>query len=188
LPNREQDTRERDVAQRRPDKHRDHVAHVVDGLRRIVRALHQSHRRAEQRWQLSAAQLLLLQRLAEAPTLSVNELADRTFTHQSTVSVVVARLVSRGLVRRDRAGDDARRAELALTPSGRALLRRAMSSAQAQLFDALDAMPSARLRAIASGIDDVVHALGVDGEPAGMFFEEILPDGDSPALKRRHAR
>jgi DNA-binding MarR family transcriptional regulator len=104
------------------------------------------------------------------------------------VSVVVARLVSRGLVRRDRAGDDARRAELALTPSGRALLRRAMSSAQAQLFDALDAMPSARLRAIASGIDDVVHALGVDGEPAGMFFEEILPDGDSPALKRRHAR
>jgi hypothetical protein len=49
-------------------------------------------------------------------------------------------------------------------------------------------MPSARLRAIASGIDDVVHALGVDGEPAGMFFEEILPDGDSPALKRRHAR
>jgi DNA-binding MarR family transcriptional regulator len=172
LPNREQETRERDVAQRRPVRHRDDVAHVVDGLRRIVRALHQSHRRAEQRWQLSAAQLLVLQRLAEEPTLSVNELANRTFTHQSTVSVVVARLVSRGLVRRSRADEDARRAELALTPSGRALLRRAMSSAQAQLFDALEAMPSARLRVIASGIDDVVHALGVEAEPAGMFFEE----------------
>jgi hypothetical protein len=47
-----------------------------------------------------------------------------------------------------------------------------MSSAQAQLFDALEAMPSARLRVIASGIDDVVHALGVEAEPAGMFFEE----------------
>jgi len=176
------------VAQRRPDRHRDDVAHVVDGLRRIVRALHESHRRAEQRWQLSAAQLLVLQRVAEEPTLSVNELANRTFTHQSTVSVVVARLVSRGLVRRSRADDDARRAELALTPSGRALLRRAMSSAQAQLLDALEAMPSARLRVIASGIDDVVHALGVEAEPAEMFFEEILPDGNSPALKRRHAR
>lgn len=168
------------------------MAHVVDGLRRIVRALHQSHRRAEHRWRLSAAQLLLLQRLAEAPTLSVNELANRTFTHQSTVSVVVARLVSRGLVRRSRAGDDARRAELALTPSGRALLRRAMSSAQAQLFDALDAMPSAKLRVIADGIHDVASALGVEGEPAGMFFEEILSGaengstGSSP--RRRRAR
>lgn len=168
------------------------MAHVVDGLRRIVRALHESHRRAEQRWQLSAAQLLVLQRLAEAPTLSVNELANRTFTHQSTVSVVVARLVDRGLVRRSRAGDDARRLELALTASGRALLRRAMSSAQAQLFDALDSMTSARLRVIAAGIEDVAVALGAANGPAGMFFEEILSGGEngsgSPLPKRRRVR
>ena len=180
------------MAQRQPDKHRDDVAHVVDGLRRIVRALHESHRRAEQRWQLSAAQLLVLQRLAEAPTLSVNELADRTFTHQSTVSVVVARLVNRGLVRRGRADDDARRAELALTAAGRALLRRAMSSAQAQLFDALDAMSAARLRVIASGIHDVVTALGVGAEPPGMFFEDLLTDDKDGAhgasTKRRRTR
>ena len=184
--------RERDLAQH-PDTHRDDVVHVVDGLRRIVRALHQSHRRAEQRWQLSAAQLLVLQRLAEAPTLSVNELANRTYTHQSTVSVVVARLVDRGLVRRGRADDDARRVELALTPSGRALLRRAMSSAQAQLFDALDAMSSARLRVIAAGVHDVVTALGAGPEPAGMFFEDLLSDENNgaaggPAPKRRRTR
>lgn len=180
------------MALRHADRHRDDVALVVDGLRRIVRALHESHRRAEHRWRLSAAQLLVLQRLAEAPTLSVNELANRTFTHQSTVSVVVARLVSRGLVRRDRADDDARRVELALTGSGRALLRRAMSSAQAQLFDALDAMPSSRLRVIAAGIHDVVSALGVAGEPAGMFFEEMLPEGENDRAgltpRRRRAR
>ena len=133
----------------------------------------------------------MLQRLAEAPTLSVNELANRTFTHQSTVSVVVARLVSRGLVRRDRADDDARRAELALTPSGRTLLRRAMSSAQAQLFDALEAMPSARLRVVAAGIHDVVAALGVAAEPAGMFFEDIPEtnsEDDVAGPKRRRSR
>jgi MarR family transcriptional regulator, lower aerobic nicotinate degradation pathway regulator len=180
------------VAQRHADRHREDVADVVDGLRRIVRALHESHRRAEQRWQLSAAQLLVLQRLAEAPTLSVSELANRTFTHQSTVSVVVARLVGRGLVRRGRADDDARRAELALTAAGRALLRRAMSSAQAQLFDALDAMPSTRLRAIASGIHDVVTALGAHREAAGMFFEDVLSDGEGTAggaaPRRRRSR
>ena len=145
---------------------------VVDSLRRIVRALHRSHRLAEQEWQLSAAQLLVLQRLAEEETLSVNQLADRTFTHQSTVSVVVTRLVGRGLVRRNRATEDARRAELALTPTGRVLLERAMSSALMKLFDALDDMPASRLRVIAGCLAGVVDALGVSEEPAGMFFED----------------
>jgi DNA-binding MarR family transcriptional regulator len=172
------------------DRHRDDVAQVVDGLRRIVRALHYSHRVAEQRWQVSAAQLLVLQRLAEAPTLSVNELADRTFTHQSTVSVVVTRLVDRGLVRRARADDDGRRAELALTAAGRALLQRAMSSAQGKLIDALEEMTSTQLRAIATGLHGIVESLGVAGEPAGMFFEDVTPssNGSAPTPKRRRAR
>ena len=180
------------MANRRMDRHQDDVAQVVDGLRRIVRALHYSHRLAEQRWQISAAQLLVLQRLAEAPTLSVNELADRTFTHQSTVSVVVTRLVDRGLIRRSRAGDDARRAVLALTAPGRALLQRAMTSAQGELIDALDSMSSARLRAIATGLHDVVDALGVASEPAVMFFEDVgsapSTNGDSPHSRRRRTR
>jgi len=159
----------------RGEVHRREVTAVVNGLRRIVRALHRSHRLAEQKFELSAAQLLVLQRLAEVSSLSVNELADRTFTHQSTVSVVVTRLVARGLVRRSRADDDARRAELALTASGRLLLQRAMSSALAQLIDALDAMPTSRLRNIGGCLDGVVDALGVGGEPPGMFFEDASP-------------
>jgi len=173
------------VANQRTSRHRNGVAEVINGLRRIVRALQHSHRQAEQRWQVSAAQLLVLQRLAEAPTLSVNELAHRTFTHQSTVSVVVARLVSRGLVRRGRADDDGRRAELALTASGRALLQRAMSSAQGQLIDALDAMPTTQLHVIAGGLHDLVDALGVSAEPAGMFFEELGSETNGAGPKRK---
>jgi DNA-binding MarR family transcriptional regulator len=165
--------------------HRKEVTAVVNGLRRIVRALHRSHRLAEQKFELSAAQLLVLQRLAEVPSLSVNELANRTFTHQSTVSVVVTRLVARGLVRRSRADDDARRAELALTSSGRVLLQRAMSSALAQLIDALDAMSTTRLRGISGCLDGVVDALGVRDEPPGMFFEE--GDGNSRTSRGQRA-
>jgi DNA-binding MarR family transcriptional regulator len=177
------------MATGRNAKHREEVARVVNGLRRIVGALHYSHRLAEQRWHVSAAQLLVLQRLAESPALSVNELADRTFTHQSTVSVVVTRLVSRGLVRRGRADDDARRAELALTAPGRALLLRAMSSAQAQLIDALEAMPTTQLRTIDRGLHAIVKALGVAAEPAGMFFEDITaPASSNGAPKRRRSR
>src|SRR4051812_43415473 len=86
---------------------RDDVGAVLSAIRRLVRALHASHRDAEQRWNVSAAQLLVLDKLSDAPAHSVNELAERTLTHQSTVSVVVARLVRRGLVRRQRSSLDA---------------------------------------------------------------------------------
>ena len=67
----------------------------------------------------------MLQQLAAAPAKSVNELADRTYTHQSSVSVVVRRLVEQGLVARRRASDDGRRRELSLTAAGRRLVARA---------------------------------------------------------------
>jgi DNA-binding MarR family transcriptional regulator len=164
------------------------VTDVVDGLRHIVRTLHHSHRIAEQRWDLSAAQLLVLQRLGESQTLSVNELADRTFTHQSTVSVVVTRLVNRGLVRRERADDDLRRAELALTAAGRVLLQRAMSSAQMRLIDAVDAMSTAHLRTLGSCLQQLVEALGVGEEPAGMFFEDGVNVSAGEGARRRRGQ
>jgi DNA-binding MarR family transcriptional regulator len=171
------------LATRRTGAHRKAVTNVVNDLRRIVRALHHSHRLAEQRWDLSAAQLLVLQRLSEAPTLSVNELADRTFTHQSTVSVVVTRLVGRGLVRRERADDDQRRAELALTAAGRVLLHRAMMSAQMRLIDAVEAMSATQLNALGAGLDRLVAALGVTTQPAGMFFEDEEDDTHNSTAK-----
>ena len=69
--------------------------HVLDAMRRIVQALRESSRWAERHVGLSGAQLFVLQTLAETPGLSVNELAERTHTHQSSVSVVVSRLAAR---------------------------------------------------------------------------------------------
>ena len=93
---------------------------VLDSIRRIVRALRESSRETERSIGLGAAQLFVLQRLAGAPPLSINELADRTLTHQSSVSVVVSRLVEGGLVARTRAATDGRRVEITLTAAGRA--------------------------------------------------------------------
>ena len=114
-----------------------------------------------------------------------NELADRTFTHQSTVSVVVTRLVRRGLVRRNRADYDARRVELQLTAAGRLLLNRALTSAQGQLIDSLEAMPSTRLTGIGRSLQTIVSALGAGDEPASMFFEDESTNDPSETKRRR---
>src|SRR5262245_26838320 len=120
------------------------IRDVLDGVRRIVRSLHETSRAAEKALGLSGAQLFVLQTLADAPGLSLNDLAARTHTHQSSVSTVVARLVERGLVLRAAAMDDARRLELRVSAEGRRLVSRAPDAAQARLIDALEQMPASR--------------------------------------------
>src|SRR5471030_1999964 len=97
---------------------------VLDSIRRIVRALRVSSRAAEKNVGLSGAQVFILQQLAHAETLSVNDVAARTFTHQSTVSEVVQRLVDKKLVERRQSKQDGRRAELSLTAAGAAHLKK----------------------------------------------------------------
>src|SRR5262245_15390338 len=109
---------------------------VLDGVRRIVHALRASSRWAERHVGLSGAQLFVLQKLAESPSASVNELAARTHTHQSSVSTVVSRLVERGLVRRSPSATDGRSVELVLTRRGQKAAVRAPDAAQELLIQA----------------------------------------------------
>src|SRR4051812_24634939 len=113
------------------------VKQVLDAIRRLVRSLRVASRAAEKNVGLTAAQLFVMHHLASGPAPSLNELASRTLTHQSSASVVVTKLVSRGLIARTRSASDARRQELSLTPAARKLLRKAPHAAQDRLIDAL---------------------------------------------------
>ncbi|HEX3345342.1 MAG TPA: helix-turn-helix domain-containing protein, partial [Polyangiaceae bacterium] len=72
----------------------------MDALRRVVRDLRLSARDAERSAGISGAQLFVLQSLRNEAAASLNELAERTLTDQSSVSVVVKRLADRKLVAR----------------------------------------------------------------------------------------
>ncbi len=150
----------------------DDVRAVLDAIRHIVRVLRVSSRAAEKQVGLSAAQLFALQQLRQGRPASVNELAQRTFTHQSSVSVVAARLVRRGLVTRRVSRLDGRRVELRLTAAGRRLLRRAPEPAQERLVAGLHVLREEERRRLARTLTRLVRALGVGNEAASMFFEE----------------
>jgi len=146
---------------------------VLDAIRRIVQLLRHSAREAEKRTGLSAAQLFVLQQLrAAGGALTPGELAARTLTHQSSVSVVVRRLVDAGLVRRARSSADRRRVELSLTRSGRTAARRVPRLAQERLIAAVDLLPLAERRGLSMGLGQLVRQLGIDHGKPPMFFEE----------------
>jgi DNA-binding MarR family transcriptional regulator len=149
------------------------VTAVFDPLRRLVHALHVASRETERRLGVTGAQLFVLTQLRATPSLSINALAERTMTHQSTVSVVVRRLVRRKLVRKIRAQDDARRVELTLTPGGIALLKRAPEVLQVRLASAIGALSAVQRRSLANGLEHLVSELGVGSAPPAMFFEAV---------------
>jgi len=148
---------------------------VLDAIRHVVRTLREASRSSERAVGVSAAQLFVLQRLAGARPLSVSELAARTLTHQSSVSVVVGKLAEQGLVTRQRTADDARRVAVALTPAGRALLERAPAAAQDRLIAALALVGRARRRRLADDLRELVRAMGPETGHPPMFFERAAP-------------
>jgi DNA-binding MarR family transcriptional regulator len=158
---------------------------VLDSIRRIVRLLREGSRVAEETVGLSAAQLFVLQRLEAPQPLSLNELAARTLTHQSSVSVVVRRLVDRGLVQRKPSVGDARRLDLSLTRRGQALLARAPAVAQDRIIAAVAALPSSQQRSLTTGLEALVAALGFDDKAAPMLQLGLEDDGAAAATTPR---
>ena len=148
------------------------VTVVMDSLRAVVRALRISTRAIEKEIGISGAQLFVLQQLAEAPARSVNELAERTSTHQSSVSTVVSRLVERGLARRAPSAEDGRRMEISISDQGRKLQQAAPRTVQMTMQEVLRRMDPAQVRALADGLEALVREGGFAEQPVPMFFED----------------
>jgi DNA-binding MarR family transcriptional regulator len=157
------------------------VGAALDAFRRIVRALRVGARDGERRAGLSSAQLFALQQIAEHPGASINDVAGLTFTHQSSVSVVIQRLVDQQLVAKVAPSHDRRRQHLELTAAGRRVLRRAPAVVQERLIAAIAALPAADRRALARSLGEVARLVDQEGAAhPPMLFE----DGLSGARRR----
>jgi DNA-binding MarR family transcriptional regulator len=135
---------------------------TLNALRAFVRAVRINTRRVEGQLGLSLAQLYVLQLLAERPVTSLNELADRTFTDQSSVSVVVRRLEDRGLVSRRPSQEDRRRFGFDITDDGRALLARTPDTVQVRLVEAFKAFSADDRRSLSELLTNWFRLGGID--------------------------
>jgi DNA-binding MarR family transcriptional regulator len=151
----------------------------MNAIRSIVRALRVSSRMIENKMGISGAQLFVMQQLAEKPANSLNELAERTATHQSSVSVVVRRLVDHGYVSRTTSDADRRRVELALTDKGRDVLAGAPTTVQVKLLRGARALTPDEKKAMAELLQAWVQASGLeDGAPPLLMDDSPIEAGE----------
>lgn len=148
------------------------VAHALNSIRRLVRALRTSASDTERRTGLSAAQVFVLQLLEREPAESMNDLAARTMTDQSSVSVVVTRLQAKGFVTREPSKSDARRTRVVITDAGRAVLSNQPQTVQTRLIRALETLEPHALVQLHHHLTRVIGFIGAADEPATMFFED----------------
>jgi DNA-binding MarR family transcriptional regulator len=151
---------------------RSDAVEILDHFRRIVQALRESSRASEAQLGVSGAQLFVLQTLEKNEPLSLNALAELTHTHQSTVSVVVRRLVKQQLLQSLPAPGDRRRLELSLSTRGRALLRRAPAAVQDRLVAGVYALSPVQRKSLAGSLGKLARAMGLATGAPAMFFEE----------------
>jgi Transcriptional regulators len=151
------------------------VASLLNSLRRLVNALHAASSKTQHAQGVTAAQLFVLSQVRRSPNLSIGELAELTMTHQSTVSVVVRRLVRRKLLEKRRASDDARRAQLTLTQAGAEVVETAPEAFQLRLQRVLESMDEGDRAALSRALARLVTGIGAEDAPAGMFFEALEP-------------
>jgi DNA-binding MarR family transcriptional regulator len=148
------------------------VTIVLDSVRILLRAIRLNNVDVERELGVSLAQLFVMEQLARHDGSSVNDLAELTRTHQSSVSVVVRKLAERGFVEKRISANDGRRAELSLTLAGRELLERSPTTVQARLEDGLQQYGAARTRALAESLAEWLRLCGLHDAAPPMFFED----------------
>jgi DNA-binding MarR family transcriptional regulator len=165
------------------------VARAINALRRMVRGLRSAAEAIERDLRISAAQLFVLRELARSPDQSVKDLAAVTMTTHSTVSQVVAQLITKGLVVRSADAQDGRRAVLRLSRKGTTLLRKGPRAIQEDLLDGLAMLRPSERRSLATGLEKWLAASGFAGVPSAMLFDRpLLTDGQARSGKRKASR
>jgi DNA-binding MarR family transcriptional regulator len=154
---------------------------TLERVRALISALSHSARAVERSTGVTNAQLFLLRQLAEAESLSVNDLAARARTQQSTVSIVVARLVRAGLAMKRKSAEDGRIAVITLTGKGRRILTHAPTPPTVALLRAIELLSDRDARALSSGVGALLNTLDLAPPEVTMLFEHAPTRRSTPS-------
>lgn len=153
-------------------QYRQEVGEVMDCIRHIFKALRVASSQFEKTMGLSAAQIFVLKKLKTEPGLSINDLAERTVTHQSSVSVVVKKLEEQGFVRRETSPQDSRKVVVFLTPEGTEKLGGIPLTVQEEMIEALQKMPDSKTQELAKLMREFVGQAGIEVNGSAPMFDQ----------------
>lgn len=141
---------------------------ILIALRRVIRAIDQHSRQLVQSHGMTGPQALLMNEIVRSKGLTGSELAKRVSLSQATVTDVVKRLESRGLLTRTRSEDDKRRVMLCATEAGRAVVKGSVPLLQLRFQERLAELrewEQTQLLSSLQRIAEMMNAEDIDASP-----------------------
>jgi DNA-binding MarR family transcriptional regulator len=135
---------------------------VLDFMRllwSVEHGLQRMSKRMERQLGITGPQRLVLRLVGRFPGLSASELAHLIRLHPSTITGILQRLVTRGLLERRRDPADTRRARLTLKPRARAYARSSRGTVENVVTAALKRAGAANVRAARKVLIEVAERL-----------------------------
>lgn len=132
---------------------------VLKKFRIIYGSVRQQFREVEQSCGVTGSQLWILQEVAKTPNIGISELAERLSVHQSTCSQLVEKLVTRGLINKERSKEDQRRVGLCVTEAAKNTLKNAPGPAEGILPEALQSLSESSLLSLENSLMEVIGQL-----------------------------
>ena len=151
---------------------------IFSSLRSIFRATLLHYRELEHRYHLTGPQMVLLRRLSQRGPSSPGELARDVFLSQATVTGILDRLETAGLVDRKRENADRRRVTVYLTEKGDALSRSIPVPLQESFASALSALPLNRQAEINTTLGLIVKMMYAGRESSDL--NDVMAEPDLP--------
>lgn len=155
------------------------TASILTALRRVMRAVDLHSRRLVQSHGLTGPQAVVIGAVGASQGLTSGELARRVNLSQATVTDIVKRLESRGLLSRTRDQHDRRRVLITTTAAGKQVHDNAPPLLQESFVARFEALPDWEQNQLLSAVQRIGVLMDAETLDAG-----ILPGGsdfDAPA-------
>lgn len=150
--------------------------HVLTALRRIIRATDLHSRALDKETGLTTPQLVVIRAIGEVNAPTVTGIARAVSLSQATVTTILNRLESKGLLQRKRSEEDRRAVNIRLTAAGKAILKNAPEPLQHRFTQRFQALPRFDQYGIVAALERVaamMDAQELDAAPMLASGEEV---------------
>jgi len=156
----------------------DDMSHeVLVALRRIIRAVDLQSKRINKLSGLTTPQILILRAIATLGEVTSGRLSDHVTLSQATVTTILDRLESRGLIERYRSTVDKRIVHARLTTAGRRSLKKAPPLLHERFVEDFSQLDPPTQRSMVATLEQVAVMLGGSTLDAAPVLDVSVPGG-----------
>ncbi len=144
---------------------------LLVSMRQVIRAIDLYSKKLSRETGLTSPQLLILQTIASQDGLMVKEIANAINLSSATVTNILDRLQTRGLVERERSKQDKRKVGLHLTAQGVAIIQNAPKPLQSHFINRFDKLEEWEQTLLLSSMQRIAFMMNADELDAAPVLE-----------------